>query len=385
MVETHPSNTSSPSSNRKLIALGNDSDLNLTLQVPLAIGTLQWGTTLVDQQLINPRGCISETEARAIVQEFHDANVTLYDTAEGYGGGTSEKRLGRLTSQIYTPASSSSSSLSLEPILMTKFLPVPWRFTHRHFENALRASLKRMRIKCCAIYLIHTPVHCFRSLDYWVQSAAVCKRKGLLLALGLSNCNAREVRCAVEAGRKYGVPVVLNQVHYSLLDYNSSALLQMEAVCKELNVKIIAYSPIGQGLLTDKLVRDKFHQNRITKMLRLQWDDLVPLRTKLKEIAKKYGEEKTMAQVALNWCIAHNTIPLVGCRSVGQAKDILGALGWSLDIKDVKELDRLALKRSTLESPRWRRMIFVTLAGVVMMVCRSLDYWGFGMVKEARL
>ena len=59
-------------------------------------------------------GCISESEAALIVKDFTENGVTLWDTAEGYGGGTSEKRLGPLKDNDST-------------ILMTKFLPVPWR------------------------------------------------------------------------------------------------------------------------------------------------------------------------------------------------------------------------------------------------------------------
>ena len=69
----------------------------LYLSVPMSVGTLQWGTTPFDHYLINPKGCISESTALEIVQELRQNHVTLFDTAEGYGGGTSEKRLGRVT------------------------------------------------------------------------------------------------------------------------------------------------------------------------------------------------------------------------------------------------------------------------------------------------
>lgn len=155
----------------------------------------------------------------------------------------------------------------------------------------------------------------------------------------------------------------------------------METVCNALGVKIVAYSPIGQGLLTDNLTFERWNTNRPAKMLRLEWNDVQPLRTCVQEMSAKYN--KSMAQIALNWCISHNTIPLVGCRSVTQAKDSLGCLGWKLSKEDVKKLDQVALSKSTLESPKWRRMIFVSLFGVVMIVCRALDYFGYGMVKAA--
>ena len=63
-----------------------DSSEILGLKVPLAVGTLQWGTTPVDHYIINSKGCISEREAALIVQDLTHAGVTLFDTAEGYGG-----------------------------------------------------------------------------------------------------------------------------------------------------------------------------------------------------------------------------------------------------------------------------------------------------------
>jgi pyridoxine 4-dehydrogenase len=210
----------------------------------------------------------------------------------------------------------------------------------------------------------------------------MCKRKGLLIALGLSNCNAGEVRRAHRAGVQFGVPVIVNQVMYNLLDYNSAELREMERACTDLGITIIAYSPIGQGLLTDGLTPQRFERNRPARMTGLTWDSLSELRACLAAIAAQRG--KTMAQVALNWCVRHGTVPLVGCRSLAQARDSLGALGWALSPEEVAALDGSALRRSTLESPRWRRALFVGLAGAVMVACRTLDWLGWGMVRRAR-
>jgi pyridoxine 4-dehydrogenase len=121
----------------------------------------------------------------------------------------------------------------------------------------------------------------------------------------------------------------------------------MQESCRELGVKVIGFSPIGQGLLTDHGM-EAFGSNKPAKMLRLKPTDLDELRATLAEVATKY--DKTMAQVALNWCIQHDVIPLVGCRSPGQALDSVGCLGWNLSRSDLERLDSVALDRSTLES-----------------------------------
>lgn len=344
--------------NNKQISLGGV----LPLQVPLAIGTLQWGTTWLDDKIINRTGVLSESTCQHIVDIMDTASVTLYDTAEGYGGGTSEKRLGRLLD-------------SNQHLYMTKFLPAPWRAFHSDFEQAARNSCQRLGIAKIHVYLLHSPVH-WRPIEFWVHAAAKCRQKGLIEYLGLSNANGDQVRRAVQAGKQYGIQVVCNQVHFSLLDYKSSSLQEMQKVCDELNVTIVGFSPIGQGLLTENLTKEKMASNKPAKMLRLKKDDIAELRAVIEDTAAKY--EKSMAQVCLNWCIQHGVVPLVGCRSTQQAKDSIGCLGWSLKDEDVKKLDAVALDKSTLESPGWRRAFFVALFGIVNVVCRTLDNLGFG-------
>mmetsp|Transcript_5218 Transcript_5218/g.10189 ORF Transcript_5218/g.10189 Transcript_5218/m.10189 type:complete len:457 (-) Transcript_5218:7316-8686(-) len=384
----------------------------------LSLGMLQWGTTPIDHRILNgSRGVLTESQAREIYQAFRSRGVVLFDTAEGYGGGTSEKRLGRLWKEevmerkincsifegtVDTTATekddqknAATSDSSSEVLLMTKFLPAPWRFTHGHFEKALRASNKRMGISKCHIYLLHSPMHLSRGVEYWVESAAICRKKGLMDTLGLSNCSADEVRTAVLAGEKYGVPVVLNQVHFSLLDYNSDALHDMQNTCQELGVSIVAYNSLGQGLLTDDMNQEKLKQNKPARMMKIAWDDLAPLRIALRKIADAHSNNKSrnvletrdisMAQVALNWCRAHHTIPLVGCRSIMQAEDTLASLEWELNSEEVAELDTLALNRCTLDSPVWKRKLFVVLASVVMSCCQWMDFLGMGIVKQAAI
>jgi len=345
----------------------------------IALGMLQWGTTPIDHRLINgSRGVLTEKEATEIYNTFRSRGVVLFDTAEGYGGGSSEKRLGRLWQSEIRLMNATSVKPNVVP--MTKFLPVPWRWTHNHFERALRDSNERMGVSQCPIYLLHSPMHLTRDIEYFVESAAICKRKGLMEYLGLSNCSADEVRRAVLAGKKYGVDVILNQVHFSLLDYNSTALKEMQRSCDEYGVSIVAYNSLGQGLLTDTLTEEKFRNNKPAKMMHIQWNDLTLLRSALRRIADTRSENTSMAQVALNWCRAHNTIPLVGCRSKQQAIDTLSSLDWELTPEQVAELDSLALTRCTLDSPKWRRKLFVILAGVVMTLCRWMDILGWGRV-----
>lgn len=179
------------------------------------------GTTPIDQYVINgSRGVLTEDEAEEIYQTFRSRGVVLFDTAEGYGGGTSELRLGRLWRADARKSMTNTNTEQTKPeqnvLLMTKFLPVPWRWTHRHFELALRASNERMGVSECPIYLLHSPMHLTREIEYWVKSAAICKKKGLMKFLGLSNCSADEVRRAVLAGKRVS-EMYLPNIHVSYL------------------------------------------------------------------------------------------------------------------------------------------------------------------------
>ena len=138
----------------------------------IALGMLQWGTTPIDHRLINgSRGVLTEKEATEIYNTFRSRGVVLFDTAEGYGGGSSEKRLGRLWQSEIRLMKAQSSKPNVVP--MTKFLPVPWRWTHNHFERALRDSNERMGVSQCPIYLLHSPMHLTRDIEYFVESAGM--------------------------------------------------------------------------------------------------------------------------------------------------------------------------------------------------------------------
>lgn len=260
--------------------------------------------------------------------------VRVFDSAEGYGFGSSEQRLRDATS------SSTTTTPSPALVLMTKFMPVIWRWTKQSFDNSLRQSAIRLGVKAIPIYFIHTPVHpMFLS---WVRWACEARQRGDVQEVGLSNCSADDVIAAVAVAKSMGQRIAANQVLYSLLDYNSNALQRMLRVCQEHQITIVAYSVLGQGLLADSLTPERYGSIRATKMLRgLSYDRLTPLRACIKSVADAHG--KTMSQVCLRWAQQHGAVPLCGVRSVRQMEDALGSLGWELSSSEMKQLDEHAL------------------------------------------
>lgn len=98
----------------------------------------------------------------------------------------------------------------------------------------------------------------------------------------------------------------------------------------------------------------------------LHREDLEDLRAGIQELAEKY--QKSMAQVCVNWAICHGAVPLVGIRSLEQARDTVGALGWTLEPEDLKMLDQKALSRGTLAKPRWKRAAFVLFISTLVFL-----------------
>ncbi|CAE7173012.1 unnamed protein product, partial [Symbiodinium pilosum] len=206
-------------------------------------------------------------------------------------------------------------------------------------------------------------------------------KAGRIREIGISNCNAQQVRRACAEAKKHGLGIAANQIMFNLLCFQSPELQATVQACRENNVKIIAYAPIGQGLLTQALTDEKFSKIRLAKMTRLGIDELQELRAAIERLAEKYG--KTMAQVCLNWTICHDALPLVGTRSLQQAHDTAGCLGWRLSKDDVEELDSHALQRSTLSKPRWKRVLFVTFI-TLLVFSYQVNRWGDWLKSQFR-
>lgn len=328
---------------------------------------MMWGFTALDVPLGGARGVLTDLQCAEIRDVAKTNGLTLLDTAEGYGDGTSEERLGRL-------------KVSKDFIVMSKFLPTLWRWTEKDFDKALKNTTERLGGKV-DVYFIHTPVHP-RPLEFWVRCLAKAKQDGRVTAIGLSNFNASQIKRAVIAAHPIKIDCV--QVHFSLLVYGSAQLQEMIRVCRENNIAIVGFSPIGQGLLADGLSESQFKSSKIARVTSLALDDLSPLRRKIREISEGHGV--TMTQVAVNWSLCKGVIPLIGVRTTQQAKDAIGALSWRLSDEEIKALDTLALDKGTFEKGRIRRAIAVTVITILVMAYRfERVLWRIGLIRRPQL
>jgi aryl-alcohol dehydrogenase-like predicted oxidoreductase len=261
-----------------------------------------------------------------------DAGIALFDTAEVYGAGESERIIGRLL------ASDPQRRESL--VIASKFMPMPQKLNVRSAMRAsCEASLERLGIERIDLYQIHGPIS-LRGHAALADALASVHEAGLVGAVGVSNYSAAEMRRIHGSLASRGVPLASNQIEFSLLRRkpDTSGLL---ADCARLGVVPLAYSPIGQGRLTGKYTaQNPPPGSRGFSAYPMERVD--PLVAELGRIGEANGG-RTPSQVALRWAIQKGTVPIPGAKNRRQAEENAGALGWEMSAADLAALDGMAM------------------------------------------
>jgi aryl-alcohol dehydrogenase-like predicted oxidoreductase len=299
------------------ISLGK-TDLSIS---PLGMGTNAWG--------FRNRG---DPAKLPTLEAALAGGINFIDTAEVYLFGGSEKTLGLLLPKYRA-----------EVVLASKFFPYPWRLSRSSMRTALHSSLERLGVPQVDLYILHFPVPPV-PLETWVEGLADVQQAGLTRAVGISNCNARQTRRAQAVLAKRGLALASNQVEYSLLNRSAERNGLLET-CRELGVTLVAYRPLGYGLLTGKYKPEDLPavlHGRLIRPSDLQ--RVSPLIELLGELARSHA--KTPAQVALNWIVCKGAVPIPGAKNPAQAAQNAGALGWRLDEAELEALDKASARLS---------------------------------------
>jgi aryl-alcohol dehydrogenase-like predicted oxidoreductase len=258
-----------------------------------------------------------------------EAGVKFYDTAEVYGFGQSEELLGQFIQQ---------AGKSGQMVVATKWFPYPWRLApRRSIPNVLERSLKRLGMDQVDLYQVHWPSPLV-GIEAAMDGMATAVKQGLTKGVGVSNYSAGQMRQAHAALAKHGISLATNQIEYSLIHRQpeSNGLID---TCRELGVTVIAYSPMGMGMLTGKYTPDHPPTGSRSRRYNKSFlEKLQPLIALMREVGQGHGG-KTPAQVAINWVIARGAIPIPGVKNIRQAEDNIEAINWALTDDEVSALN----------------------------------------------
>lgn len=269
-----------------------------------------------------------------------DNGINLFDTADSYGtgrlNGQSEKLLGKFIRQY-----KGNKRIKDNIVIATKFAAYPWRLTPCQFVKACKSSMERMQIDQIGIGQLHWSTANYAPLQeqaLWDGLVAMYD-KGLVQAVGVSNYGPKQLVKIYEYLKARGVPLCSAQVQFSLISMGENQR-EIKTICDSLGIRLISYSPLGLGMLSGKYSPTKLPRGPRAILFRQILPGLEPLLRSLKEIAQK--RSKTVPQVAINWCICMGTVPIPGVKTVKQAQENLGSLGWRLSTGELLQLEYAA-------------------------------------------
>ena len=282
---------------------------------------------------------------RAIIQRAFDLGVTHFDLANNYGPpyGSAEENFGRIMASDLRPYRD-------ELLISTKagydMWPGPYGEwgSRKYLLASLDQSLQRMGLEYVDVFYSHrfdpnTP------LEETMGALDAAVRAGKALYAGISSYSAAKTREAAAIMRRLGTPILIHQPSYSMLNRWIEGEL-LDAIGEE-GIGCIVFSPLAQGMLTDKYLHGIPAGSRATESSSLSREmlteeNLAHIRA-LNEIAARRGQ--TLAQMAIAWVLRDPrvTSALIGASSVAQLEDSLGALkNREFTRGELAEIDRYA-------------------------------------------
>ncbi|MEO3976016.1 L-glyceraldehyde 3-phosphate reductase [Streptomyces sp. CAU 1734] len=284
---------------------------------------------------------------RAILRRAFDLGVTHFDLANNYGPppGSAELNFGKIFAQDFAPYRD-------ELIISTKagYLMHPGPYgewgSRKYLLSSLDASLKRMGLEYVDIFYSHrfdpdTP------LEETMGALASAVRQGKALYAGVSSYNAEQTAEAARLLREMGVPALIHQPSYSMINRWIEDDGLLDTLERE-GMGCISFVPLAQGLLTNKYLNGIPEGSRATQGKSLDpallSGEVVRRLNGLNDIAAARGQ--SLAQLALSWVLRDSrmTSALIGASSVRQLEENIAALAAApLSAAELKEIDTLAV------------------------------------------
>jgi len=269
---------------------------------------------------------VRDEDCRKAMEHAVELGINLVDTAEAYGDGHSESVMAQAIRNVGRD----------NVFLATKV--AGWHLHPDDVKRACAASLKRLGVREIDLYQVHWP-------DPWSQvplretmkTLEALRRWGKIRHIGVSNFGVRDLEEARAALSRDDI--VSDQVRYNMLQREVEA--EVLPYCEREGIGVLAWSPIGKGVLSGKYHRGKRPKDRVRADEELfkpaNLRAAAPLVQELRKIGKAH--RKTPAQVALAWLRRHrHVIPIPGVKRSSQAEENAGGAGWSLDSREIRGL-----------------------------------------------
>lgn len=282
--------------------------------------------------------------ARRIVRHAFDKGITHFDLANNYGPppGSAEENFGAMLKKDF------SGNLRDELIISTKAGYVMWPGPYgnwgsrKYLMASLDQSLKRMRLNYVDIFYSHRPDP-DTPLEETMMALHDIVKSGKALYVGISNYQAPEAKKALEILKQAGTSCLIHQPKYSMFErWVENGLLD---VLEMYGVGCIPFSPLAQGLLTDRYLKGIPGDSRASKAHGfLKTNDITPEKlekiNKLNQIAQRRNQ--SLAQMALSWLLKDKrvTTVLIGVSSTEQLDNNLACLkNRQFSVQELEEIE----------------------------------------------
>ena len=293
---------------------------------------------------------------RAIVRRAFDLGITHFDLANNYGPpyGAAEINFGRMLADDLAPYRD-------ELVISTKagydMWPGPYGDwgSRKYLLASLDQSLARMGLEYVDIFYSHR-VDPDTPMEETLGALDTAVRSGRALYAGISSYNSERTRRAAEILRDLGTPLLISQPSYSMLNRWIEADRLLDTL-EEVGAGCIAFSPLAQGLLTDRYLDGVPENSRVATGGAMSEDMLTEARLArvraLNEVAARRGQ--SLAELALAWALRdpRMTSLVIGASSVGQLEDNIAALD-QLDLSE-DELQQIERHATDADINLWDR------------------------------
>jgi aryl-alcohol dehydrogenase-like predicted oxidoreductase len=265
-------------------------------------------------QVSGAHGRIDPSAAVAAMVAYHDAGYTTWDLADHYG--PAEDLIGALRRRL---AASRGAQALGDVQAFTKWVPSPGRITRRTVEEAIARSCRRMGVDALDLLQFHWWEYEHPGFLDALDALAQLQREGTIRHLALTNFDTEHLRLIVERG----LPIVSNQVQYSLIDRRPE--VQLAAYCRQHGISLLAYGTLCGGLLSERYLGQPEPPRGSLSTASLQkykpmvdawgdWGRFQRLLTTLKQIATKH--QVSIANVAARYVLDRPAVAgvIVGAR-----------------------------------------------------------------------